>query len=55
MDDLASELDAAHLEAVVDRLQRQAGQVLVTGTAMAPVLADNTTWFHVEHGTVWKA
>ncbi len=55
MDDLASELDAAHLEAVVDRLQRHAGQVLVTGTTMTPVLADSTTWFHVEHGSVWKA
>lgn len=55
MDDLASELDAAHLEAVADRLQRRAGQVLVTGTAMPPVLAGSTTRFHVEHGTVRQA
>lgn len=54
MDDLASELDAAHLEAVVDRLQHQAGQVLITGTTIAPVLAGSTTRFHVEHGTVRK-
>jgi len=52
MDDLASELDATHLEAVVDHLRQRAGQVLVTGTAMAPVLAGTAMLFHVEHGTV---
>lgn len=55
MDDLASELDAAHLKAVVDRLQQRAGQVLVTGTALAPVLADKAAQFHVEHGAVRPA
>ena len=52
MDDLASELDAIHLEAVVGHLRQRAGQVLVTGTAMAPVLAGTAMLFHVEHGTV---
>lgn len=55
LDDLASELDAAHLEAVVDRLRRRAGQVLVTGTALAPALADTAALFHVEHGAVRPA
>ena len=52
MDDLASELDSSHLDAVVDRLQRIAGQILITGTANTPALTDGTTRFHVEHGTV---
>ena len=55
MDDLASELDAAHLDAVIDRLCRRAGQVLVTGTTLAPALAGAAAVFHVEHGAVRPA
>ena len=52
MDDLASELDAAHLDAVVDQLCGRARQVLVTGTTLAPALAGAAAVFHVEHGAV---
>lgn len=54
-DDLSSELDAVHQQAVVDVLQGAGAQVLVTGTEIPASLRDpalNALMFHVEHGVV---
>lgn len=53
LDDLSSELDAAHLEVVVHLLLEADAQVLLTGTERpAAVPLDKTRMFHVEHGQV---
>jgi DNA replication and repair protein RecF len=53
LDDLASELDAAHLEQVVSIVQASGAQVLVTGTSDAGLRGrDATLVFHVEQGKV---
>ena len=53
LDDLASELDAAHLEAVVHLLLEADAQVLLTGTEHpGAVPLPETRMFHVEHGQV---
>ncbi len=56
LDDLASELDVPHQQAVVRWLQAVEAQVLVTGVSTPEALpADETCLFHVEHGRVSKA
>lgn len=55
LDDLASELDAAHLALTLSLLARSDAQVFVTGTAVLPALADPihpSTLFHVEQGAL---
>lgn len=53
LDDLASELDLAHQEAVVERLDAVGAQVLVTGTECPrPLLALPHRMFHVEQGQI---
>jgi DNA replication and repair protein RecF len=53
IDDMASELDQAHQESLVQALQEGAAQVLITGTDRAPALEDiPLRMFHVEHGIV---
>ncbi|PWK92539.1 DNA replication and repair protein RecF [Fulvimonas soli] len=53
LDDLASELDGPHQQAVVDRLVAAGAQVLVTGTELPPALAPLAARvFHVEQGRV---
>lgn len=53
LDDLASELDLAHQESVVERLGAVDAQVLVTGTECpAPLLARPHRMFHVEQGQI---
>ena len=53
MDDLASELDPAHLASVVEMLDTFQAQVLVTGTEHVSALqALKARMFHVEHGQV---
>lgn len=53
LDDLASELDQAHQEAVVARLAQTSTQVLVTGTELpAPLQGLSARMFHVEQGQV---
>lgn len=55
LDDLASELDAAHLTAVLRWLRDLPAQILLTGTNIpAALAAQNPTVFHVEHGRVEK-
>ena len=51
LDDLASELDAQHLAAVMHSATDCAGQVWVTGV-LEPALDRESKRFHVEHGTV---
>ena len=51
LDDLASELDAGHLAAVLDSATACAGQVWITGV-LEPALDRENKRFHVEHGTV---
>ncbi len=53
LDDLASEVDAAHLARMRDAAEQGGAQVLVTGTSAesTPVPAHGgAAWFHVEHG-----
>ncbi|MEI7035222.1 DNA replication/repair protein RecF [Fulvimonas yonginensis] len=53
LDDLASELDLAHQEAVVERLAAVGAQVLMTGTEMPrPLQARPRRMFHVEQGQI---
>ncbi len=55
LDDLASELDSSHQQAVVDALAEVGAQVLVTGVTLPDSLRDATfpvAMFHVEHGSV---
>lgn len=53
LDDLASELDLAHQQAVVERLEAAGAQVLVTGTECpAPLQAHPCRMFHVEQGQI---
>lgn len=53
LDDLASELDATHRQAVVDFLVDANAQAFVTGTEMINAIpADLACMFHVEHGEV---
>lgn len=56
LDDLASELDARHLEQVVSIARSTAAQVLVTGTAEAGLLGGESSpaTFHVEQGRVTR-
>ncbi len=54
-DDLASELDARHQQAVIDALREFDTQVLVTGVTLPDSLRNATfpvAMFHVEHGSV---
>lgn len=51
LDDLASELDQTHQEAVIDSLKRSVAQILVTGTGLPMALkALPARKFHVEQG-----
>ncbi|MGC1548335.1 MAG: DNA replication/repair protein RecF [Rhodanobacter sp.] len=51
LDDLASELDQAHQEAVVAQLKGASAQVLITGTEVPePLRARTARMFHVEQG-----
>ena len=55
LDDLASELDATHQQAVVDALSDVGAQVLVTGVTLPESLRSATfpvAMFHVERGSV---
>lgn len=53
MDDLASELDHAHREAVVRQLFQAEAQVFITSTENVDVLAAYSPQvFHVEHGAI---
>jgi len=54
-DDLASELDRAHLAVVLEVARNSGAQVLMTGTEVPAALAGagcDATVFHVEHGCV---
>ena len=56
LDDLASELDQAHQEAVLAQLQASGAQVLVSGTELpAPMASLPVHVFHVEHGCMSRA
>ncbi len=58
LDDLASEVDAAHLSRMRDAVEQGGAQVLVTGTSPAstPVPTHGeAAWFHVEQGRVRRA
>jgi DNA replication and repair protein RecF len=56
LDDLASELDLAHQQAVMTQLVTDGAQVLVTGTELSEAFAGHpTTVFHVEQGRVRPA
>ena len=54
LDDLASELDRAHQQQLLGRLQASGAQVFITGTERPSELAADadTIWFHVEHGRI---
>lgn len=55
LDDLPSELDAAHQRVVIDLAVEVGAQVLITGTESPRALADVVApvrMFHVEHGTI---
>jgi DNA replication and repair protein RecF len=55
LDDLASELDAAHQQTVIDWLGGDAEQVLISGLEIPACLQSSgrqTQVFHVEHGTI---
>lgn len=55
LDDLASELDSGHQQAVIDALSEVDAQVLVTGVMLPESLrnaAFPVAMFHVEHGSV---
>lgn len=51
LDDLASELDRAHQQQLLARLQGSGAQVFITGTEKPADIGD-AGWFHVEHGRV---
>lgn len=51
LDDLASELDRAHQQQLLERLQASGAQVFVTGTEK-PADTGDAGWFHVEHGRI---
>lgn len=56
LDDLASELDQPHQQAVLDLLRSSGAQVLVTGTDIpAPMRDLPVRVFHVEHGQILSA
>jgi DNA replication and repair protein RecF len=58
LDDLASELDAAHQRPLLDALLEGGAQVLISGTETSPALAERIApshTFHVEHGRVRPA
>lgn len=52
VDDLASELDAGHQDALLAQLSQVGAQVWVTGTALPRGLPQGTPVFHVEQGQV---
>lgn len=52
LDDLASELDANHRDALVSRLRQSGAQILVSGTDLPDALASGARVFHVEQGVV---
>jgi DNA replication and repair protein RecF len=53
LDDLASELDSAHQQALVEQLGQVGAQILITGTeAPAALLGATYDVFHVERGQV---
>jgi DNA replication and repair protein RecF len=54
IDDLASELDRAHQQRVLQRLLNTGAQVLITGTEPPAMLAgvEGLRVFHVEHGEI---
>ena len=57
LDDLASELDASHQQALVDVVERAGAQVMITGTTLPDSLRTATfpvATFHVEHGQVQR-
>ncbi len=55
LDDLASELDQTHQDAVVAQLATAQAQVLLTGTELPPALAGvSPRVFHVEQGEVTR-
>lgn len=57
LDDLASELDAAHQQAVTEAVEAADAQVLITGTVLPEGLRSATfpvATFHVEHGQVQR-
>jgi recombinational DNA repair ATPase RecF len=51
LDDLASEFDQEHFNAVLDNATECAGQIWITGTARPTATQQHKT-FHVEHGLV---
>ncbi|HET8899712.1 MAG TPA: DNA replication/repair protein RecF [Rhodanobacteraceae bacterium] len=56
LDDLASELDGAHLERVIARLRRCESQIWITGTEKPSQLTgESSVMFHVEHGGITQA
>ncbi len=56
LDDLASELDAAHLDAVIAWLRQVDAQLLMTGTFVPDAVPrEPTRLFHVEQGRVSRA
>lgn len=55
LDDLASELDQSHQEAVLAQLRASGAQILVTGTDLpAPLAKLPVDVFHVEHGRIQR-
>ncbi|MET0330579.1 MAG: DNA replication and repair protein RecF, partial [Dyella sp.] len=53
LDDLASELDQAHQQAVVEQLLGDGAQVLISGTELPQALKGrHVQMFHVEQGQV---
>lgn len=53
LDDLASELDLSHQQAVLDQLRSSGAQILVTGTDVpVPLSSMPSHVFHVEHGQI---
>jgi DNA replication and repair protein RecF len=56
LDDLASELDRAHQQLVLDALLGTGAQLLITGTEVpAEIGKRNARMFHVEHGDIRSA
>lgn len=51
LDDLASELDRAHQQQLLARLEASGAQVFITGTEK-PADMGQAQWFHVEHGRI---
>lgn len=52
LDDLASELDLAHQQALVAQLRESRAQILITGTEQPSALDADVRLFHVEQGAV---